>query len=126
MEIDVKRLSTNSGQGTVAFKNKVKLRNLMRILRCCVELEENISWKEEERKRATKLPRRLGYHVTAGSTSDVNHSRFMQQSGKESGAEEEEEKDLENGANKVNKKVREKSKNIKKSYQIWSWSLSRP
>ncbi|CAN7044347.1 unnamed protein product [Brassica rapa subsp. trilocularis] len=57
---------------------------------------------------------------SAGSTSDVNHSRFMQQSGKESGAEEEEEKDLENGANKVNKKVREKSKNIKKSYQIWS------
>lgn len=42
MEIDVKRLSTNSGQGTVAFKNEVKLKNLMRILRCCVELEENM------------------------------------------------------------------------------------
>ena len=42
MEIDVKRLPTNSGQGTVAFKNEVKLRNLMRILRCCVELEENM------------------------------------------------------------------------------------
>ncbi|WZZ46947.1 hypothetical protein YC2023_043206 [Brassica napus] len=44
MEIDVKRLPTNSGQGTVAFKNEVKLRNLMRILRCCVELEENIDF----------------------------------------------------------------------------------
>lgn len=64
--------------------------------------------------------------TAARSTSDANHSTFMQKSGKESGAEEEEEKDLENGANKVNKKVREKSKNIKKSCQIWSWSLSQP
>lgn len=48
--------------------------------------------------------------TAARSTSDVNHSRFMQKSGKESGEEEEEEKDREKGSNKVNKKLREKSR----------------